>query len=674
VKIKRLFIANRGEIARRIALTAQRLGIETVALTDRKVPPAFLADVVSILYRVPEETTALYLNAAEMIRLAKLTECDAVHPGFGFLSENAAFAADVVSAGLTWVGPNAEAIEAMASKAAARSLAIKAKVPCIEGLDGVDIEEDPVKGKEALKKFAANTGFPLLIKAAYGGGGKGMRIVRDVDSLVEQSVRAASEARNSFGNGLLVVERYLESPRHVEVQILADKNGQAFAIGDRDCSLQRRHQKIIEEAPAPELHESTRQAMHDAAIGLAKAVGYDSAGTVEFLVDGAAPATARQPFYFLEMNTRLQVEHPVTEEVFGLDLVEWQLRISCGEKMPAGFATLQPRGHSVEARIYAEDVHNNFFPAPGPVSAFVTPSSPGIRWEIGLDIVDEVTTRFDPMISKLVATGESRATALSRLNQTLRQMFLANQANNISLLTWLSGVSEFRERAVSTHFIADQMTAFGKWETKSRDQLEKAATAAIDAVSSNSSGLTYGSAELSIYSLTRSAFGGGKPIAVTAPIGDIASSVMLHHERITSQDAITVTRMGIGSVNWNGHHVPFHYSIRKSGGTRTIHTNLGGHDFQRIIEKPGLSSFAGTTGTASGAANSRHVSAPVPGKIVAIKVSAGTEVEEGSPVLIIESMKMEFEVRSQRTGKIESVEVAVGDQVTAGQTIARWSE
>jgi acetyl/propionyl-CoA carboxylase alpha subunit len=682
LKIKRLFIANRGEIARRIALTAQRLGIETVAITDRVTPPAFLADVVTHLHRVPEETTALYLDAATMIRIATGCGCDAVHPGFGFLSENAEFAASVISAGLVWVGPSPESIEAMASKAAARTLALQAKVPCIEGLDGIDIEKDPDAARESLRKFARSTGFPLLIKAAFGGGGKGMRIVRSESDLLEQAQRAASEARSSFGNGLLVIERYLESPRHVEVQILADKSGKVHAIGDRDCSLQRRHQKIIEEAPAPNLHADTRRAMHSAAVNLAAAVGYDSTGTVEFLVDGSAPETSAQPFYFLEMNTRLQVEHPVTEEVFGLDLVEWQLRIASGEAMPASFAKLEPRGHSVEARIYAEDVHNNFFPAPGPVSAFVTPNSPGIRWETGLDTVDEVTTRFDPMVSKLVATAQSREAALARLAQTLRVMFLANEANNISLLTWLSSVSEFRSRAVSTHFIADSMSTYKDWEKSGRARLEKSATAALDAVAWSSGAVSVtsrpssavpGSASLA-GQLTLQAF--GAPVKAPAAASEAAEFAALHHEKVASHDGTTTTRLGMGSVRVGngpeGRYLPFHFAVRKTGADRVLFINLDGHNFKREISKASLIEAA-SRGTANATA-SRHISAPVPGKIVAIKVAPGAEVDEGAPVLVIESMKMEFEVKSQRQGRVESIDVAVGEQVSAGQTVVRWSE
>ena len=674
---KRLFIANRGEIARRIALTAQRLGIETVALTDRVTPPAYLADVITHFHQVPEETTALYLNATEMIKFAKLCECDAVHPGFGFLSENAEFAEAVTHAGLIWVGPTASGIRAMASKAAARTLAIKAKVPCIEGLDGIDVDHDPELAATRLRKFAKTTGFPLLIKAAFGGGGKGMRIVHDEAALLEQSHRAASEAKSSFGNGLLVVERYLESPRHVEVQILADKSGQVFAIGDRDCSLQRRHQKIIEEAPAPGLNETTRTAMHTAAIGLAKSVGYDSAGTVEFLVDGSAPATSPQPFYFLEMNTRLQVEHPVSEEVFGLDLVEWQFRIACGDTMPPSFVKLAPRGHSVEARIYAEDVHQNFFPAPGPVSAFITPNSPGIRWETGLDTVDEVTTRFDPMVAKLVATAESREVALARLTQTLKAMFLANTANNISLLTWLAGISKFRNKPVSTHFIADTMAEFLSWEKSERARLEPAATAALDAVAFSTGAtaqrmppdLSDGRSDSLTMQLTRIAFG-SRLLAASAP-SDHQVPAHLHHEKISAQDGTTTTRMGLGSVRLEGHQLPFHFAARRTGGDRSLFVNLSGQNFIREIAK--ISLVAPESKGSAKQATSLQVSAPVPGKIVAIKVTAGAEVEEGTPVLVIESMKMEFEVKSQRHGRIESVDVTVGEQVSAGQTVARWS-
>ncbi|NBQ53206.1 MAG: hypothetical protein EBU49_06470 [Proteobacteria bacterium] len=344
---------------------------------------------------------------------------------------------------------------------------------------------------------------------------------------------------------------------------------------------------------------------------------------------------------------------------------------------PASLGNLPPRGHSIEARIYAEDVHQNFFPAPGPVSSFITPNSPGIRWETGLDTVDEVTTRFDPMVAKLVATGESREAALARLTQTLKSMFLANSSNNISLLTWLAGFSEFRNKVVSTHFIADAMPEFFNWEKSERSKLEAAATAALDAVAFSTGHNLHrpgardldGASESLTTQLTRAAFGSRLKIA-PAP-SDQMTPAHLHHEKILAQDGTTTTRMGLGSVRLAGQQVPFHFASRQTGGDRVLFINLRGHNFSREIAR--ISLDAPISRSSAAQATSLQVSAPVPGKIVAIKVSAGVEIEEGAAVLVIESMKMEFEVKSQRQGRIESVDVTVGEQVSAGQTVARWS-
>jgi acetyl/propionyl-CoA carboxylase alpha subunit len=295
--IKRIFIANRGEIARRIALTAKKLALETVALTDRHVPPAYLAEIVTKFIHVDHETTQTYLNPDLMVEYAKASGADAIHPGFGFLSENAGFAEAVIKAGLTWIGPRPGAIDAMASKATARTHAEKSKVPCLPGLNGLDLSHGEANALRQLDEFASKAGFPLLIKAAYGGGGKGMRIVQNKSELAENARRAAAEAVSSFGNGSLIVEKYLPAPRHVEVQVMADKHGNVCIIGDRDCSLQRRHQKILEEAPAPNIPQNVREEMHLAAKGLAAAVGYDNAGTVEFLLDESN--REKISFYFL---------------------------------------------------------------------------------------------------------------------------------------------------------------------------------------------------------------------------------------------------------------------------------------------------------------------------------------------------------------------------------------
>ncbi|MCX6117090.1 MAG: ATP-grasp domain-containing protein [Proteobacteria bacterium] len=470
-KITRVFIANRGEIARRISQTTSRLGIESVALTDRKFPPEYLNGLVTTFIHVEKESTEIYLNPTLMIEFAKSSHCDAIHPGFGFLSENSEFARLVEQAGLIWIGPSPAAIEAMASKATAREHAMKANVPCLSGLNGIDFVKDEAGSLKQLGVFANQVGFPLLIKASFGGGGKGMRIVHEQGLLSENAKRASNEALSSFGNGSLIVEKYLPAPRHVEVQVLGDKHGRVAIVGDRDCSLQRRHQKILEEAPAPNIPEHIRFEMHAAAKNLAKAVNYDNAGTVEFLLDESDRSNIR--YYFLEMNTRLQVEHTVTEEVYGIDLVEWQIRIAQNELLAeAMLAPCLPRGHSIEVRIYAEDPGMDFFPAPGPVRAFVPATGKGIRWEIGIDTVDEISTAFDPMISKLVCTAPDRTQALDLLTQTLQRSLFAGPRNNIPFLIWLAQDSRIRSRPVDTHFIASNLSLALQNETDSRAALQ----------------------------------------------------------------------------------------------------------------------------------------------------------------------------------------------------------
>jgi len=692
---KRLFIANRGEIARRIGMSARRLGIEVACITDRAVPPDFLTPAVTHFVRVPEETAGLYLDVQQMIQLARQAGADAVHPGFGFLSENSEFADAVIKAGMRWVGPKPAAISAMASKASARDYAVAAKVPVVEGLQGIDPLADAMAAKQSLVTFARKTGYPLLIKAAFGGGGKGMRLVHEEAELVANAERAASEARSSFGNSSLVVERYIGAPRHVEVQVLADQHGFVTAIGNRDCSLQRRHQKIIEEAPAPWLTTTTAAAMHRAACALAASVGYDSAGTVEFLVDGADVPKGDcdlQKFWFLEMNTRLQVEHPVTEQVFGIDLVEWQLRVASGERLPQHFANLTPQGHSVEARIYAEDAVNGFLPAPGPVHAFRTAGGPGIRWEIGLDAVDEVTPRFDPMIAKLVATGETREIALDRLTTALRDSFLATSASNTEQLIWLAGISDFRRKAVTTHFIGDTIDAFRAWRIEARKGVELAATSVADhiqgggglagagATSSPQATRAPGSAVSPVDSVTVSAFARracGEPGSRMTAGRDPVTVV---HEEVVAATVTASWTARIGtclvpmphSSGTTGQAEPgiqrIWYAVSTGPGRNETWVSVRGHHFQRVSQRRSLEAASSAGGS------TRDVTAPVPGKVIDVRVTPGQKVDEGSRLFVIESMKMEFEVKATQSAEIANVHVRPGDQVKAGALLAEWKK
>lgn len=672
--IKRIFIANRGEIARRIAQTAQKLGIQTVALTDRKVPPAYLADVVTTFIHIAEETTQVYLNPDLMIQYAKASGADAVHPGFGFLSENAGFADAVIKAGLTWIGPRPGAIDAMASKATARSHAEKAKVPCLSGLNGLDLSHGEAKALKELEEFAAKTGFPLLIKAAFGGGGKGMRIVHRKGELADNARRAASEALSSFGNGSLIVEKYLPAPRHVEVQVLADKHGRVCIFGDRDCSLQRRHQKILEEAPAPNLPQDLRTAMHLAAESLATAVGYDNAGTVEFLVDESNPE--RVSFYFLEMNTRLQVEHTVTEEVFNVDLVEWQIRVARGEELPLDFKNLKPRGHSIEVRIYAEDPGTNFFPAPGPVRAFVPATGRGIRWEIGMDTVDEITTRFDPMIAKLVCTAGDRRQAMELLAQTLERTLFAGPRNNIPFLIWLARHPRIVERPTDTHFIGAHVEEALAAESASRKSLETdhiSIMAAVEGRRVTTPGATAHHFEgpITQSQITASAFARTALPQEAAPPAPspLITHVTAKHLAWSPAEPHALSRYGFGLYDL-GHSTskPFTFVVFQSHNRTEYWVGLKGHNWVRVDERVSSGGAA-----AGGSAQGDGMTAPVPGKVIQVNIAPGQAIEAGQVLFILESMKMQFEVKATKDGAAGPVLVSQGDQVTAGQPLGEWA-
>jgi acetyl/propionyl-CoA carboxylase alpha subunit len=665
-KVNRIFIANRGEIARRIGQTARRLGIESVCLNDRKIPPAYLVGVITDFVTVDHESTDLYLNAQKMIEFAKISHCDAVHPGFGFLSENSQFADQVIAAGLTWIGPRPGAIEAMASKATARIQAEKSGVPCLPGINGLDFAKDETKALEELDEFAAQHGFPILIKAAYGGGGKGMRIATKSDELIDQAKRAASEALSSFGNASLIVEKYLPAPRHVEVQVLGDKHGNIAIIGDRDCSLQRRHQKILEEAPAPNIPTALRESMHKAARGLALAVGYDSAGTVEFLLD---ESQADSPsFYFLEMNTRLQVEHTVTEEVFSIDLVEWQIRSACNELLGPDVLNARPRGHSIEVRIYAEDPGMNFFPAPGPVRTFVPATGRGIRWEIGLDAIDEISTRFDPMISKLICTAGNRAEAMELLAQTLERTLFSGPRNNIPFLIWLARNSQVLERPVSTHFISSNVDAALKDESSQRQALGGLATELLDKLEKRNFG---NQSALSIsnpdhHTITASAFSRTIP-ALVKRHSDVSVEIHSSHVVFSSVEHSSSSRYGFGSARTSSHRAHFFSFVVFQAPTLTEYwIGMNGHNWVRVDQ--GSSTIASEEDSAT----SDGLAAPVPGKVLSIATREGEEVVKGQLLFVLESMKMQFEVKAGRSGVIDSLKVSVGDQLQAAQILGTW--
>jgi 3-methylcrotonyl-CoA carboxylase alpha subunit len=442
-RIKRLLIANRGEIACRIVATCRAMGIETVTVfagNDRDLPHASVADFAVLLEGSGLAET--YLDIDKLIVAAKASGADTIHPGYGFLSENAKFAEAVAKAGLIFVGPPAKIIALMGDKAESRILCQKIGVPTVPGYDG---------GKTDLKTLTAEAGrigYPVLVKAAAGGGGKGMRVVEKETDLAAALESARSEAKHAFGDDRLLLEKYLTQPRHIEVQVFSDTHGNHLHLFERECSIQRRHQKIVEESPSPTIDEATRRKMTEAAITITRHIGYVGAGTIEFIVDKSGE------FYFLEMNTRLQVEHPVTEMITGLDLVKLQLEVAQGEKLSFAQKDVTRKGAAIEVRLYAEDPEKEFLPAPGTLSSFVLPHLPYVRCENGYRSFNTVSASYDPMIAKIAAWGETREEAIARLLDALGQTRVGGVTNNRAFLMRVLDSASFRDGKTSTYFIA----------------------------------------------------------------------------------------------------------------------------------------------------------------------------------------------------------------------------
>ena len=446
-KITKLLIANRGEIALRIMRTAREMGIKTVAVyseADRHALHARYAD--EAVWVGEAASSASYLRTDRIIQAAKDTGAQAIHPGYGFLSENADFAREVEAAGLIFVGPPPQAIEVMGSKLAAKEAVGKYNVPLVPGSKGA------VSSVAQAQKFAEEVGFPVLIKASAGGGGKGMRLVHKAEDMQEQMQMAQREAASSFGNDAVFIEKYVLNPRHIEIQVLADKHGNAIHLFERECSIQRRHQKVIEEAPSALLTEEVRQKMGEAALNVARACNYTNAGTVEFVAD------AEGNFYFLEMNTRLQVEHPVTEQITGLDLVAWQLRIAAGEPLTIKQEDLRIKNHSIEVRVYAEDPANNFLPDSGTLTTYLPPRGPGIRVDDGVEEGGEIAIHYDPMIAKLIATAPDRQSAINRMLRAIDEYQITGLETTLPFCRFVLSHEAFRSGNFDTSFVDKYFT------------------------------------------------------------------------------------------------------------------------------------------------------------------------------------------------------------------------
>ena len=594
--IQRLFIANRGEIAARIRRTCNRLGIEAI------VPPTDGPAAIDLL------------DIDAVVGAARAAAADAVHPGFGFLAENAAFAEAVIDAGIRWIGPPPAAIRAMGDKAAARQLARRLGVPTIDGYDGDD------QSDAALARAARRVGFPILVKPAAGGGGKGMRIVRAPADLAGQLAAARREAQAAFGDERLVLERFLEGPRHVEVQVLFDGHGHGVHLGERDCSLQRRHQKVLEETPSPAVKAATRRRLTAAALTLAGEVGYVSAGTCEFLLDDAGDV------FFLEMNTRLQVEHPVTELVTGRDLVEDQIRIAAGE--PLGFTQrdIRPSGHAIEVRLYAEDAEAGFLPATGPILEVRWPAGEGIRVDAGIAAGDAVTGRFDPMLAKVITHGADRREALARLTRALDATVVLGLTTNLRFLRWLV------RRPEVTRGQARIDTLDAIWHAGEGDA---AVPRPSDAAWAEAARLL----EAGGWRLN------GPAIA-----------------RLVADDG-TERGVAAGTVPPD----PPPAAVRDDA---TVHLDVEGRSVAfRVAPPPDVDRAARAAAAHALGGGPAEVLAPMPGAVLAVHVATGAEVAAGDPVVTLEAMKMEHVVAAQRPGRVLDVGVVPGAQVARGQAL-----
>ncbi|MEA2782733.1 MAG: propionyl-CoA carboxylase alpha chain [Rhodospirillaceae bacterium] len=658
---KKILIANRGEIACRIMRTARNMGIKTVAVySDVDADAAHVREADEAYPIGPAPSAKSYLSIENILHAVKESGAEAVHPGYGFLSENRMFAAALEKAGVVFIGPPPAAIAAMGDKIESKKLAQKAGVSTVPGHLGV------IKDAEEAVKIARDVGYPVMIKASAGGGGKGMRIARN-DAEVHDGFRAASsEARSSFADDRVFIEKFVEDPRHIEIQVLADGHGTCLYLGERECSIQRRHQKVIEEAPSSFLDGKTRAAMGEQAVALAKAVGYRSAGTVEFIVDG------KRNFYFLEMNTRLQVEHPVTELVTGIDLVEQMIRVAAGEKLALKQRDVKLNGWAIEARVYAEDPLRNFLPSTGRLSRYREPiGGRGVRVDSGVYEGAEISIYYDPMIAKLIGYGEDRPQAIKTIGAALDAFQIRGVSHNISFLAALMRHPRFGAGRLTTGFIAEEFPE-GFHGVKPSEE-ERHLLAAVGAVVHHRSVL--------------------RDAQISGRMNPAKPNVGADYVVIIDRDQLPVTvaetaggHAVIGSAgsieladDW--HPGDTLYKGRAEGRAFTVQIDRSGIGYRlshRGVElrldvlSPRAAELARLMPVKQPPDMSRFLLSPMPGLLVSLAVQPGDEVKAGQELAVVEAMKMENLLRAERDGKVSKLHAAAGDSLAVDQTILEF--
>ena len=676
---KKILIANRGEIACRVAATARRLGVQTVAVySDADTHAKHVAacdEAVHIGASSPKES---YLRWERIIEAARATGAQAIHPGYGFLSENDEFAQACAAAGLVFIGPPASAILAMGLKAESKRLMEKAGVPLVPGYHGAD--QDP----QLLQREADRIGYPVLIKASAGGGGKGMRLVERGEDFAAALASCQREAINSFGSDAVLIEKYVLRPRHIEIQVFGDTQGNCVYLFERDCSVQRRHQKVLEEAPAPGMTATLRQQMGEAAVAAAKAVGYVGAGTVEFIVEqpGGYNAPEQMKFYFMEMNTRLQVEHPVTEAITGLDLVEWQLRVAAGEALPLRQDELRITGHAIEARICAENPDNQFLPATGQLAIYRKPGHSAferapVRFDDGVREGDAISPFYDPMIAKLIVHGDTRAQALARLDAALAQTHIVGLATNVQFLRRVAASQAFAQAQLDTALIErERAVLFGQdpvglalaaAAAVAHTLEQERATATADPFSQRDGWRSHG------HTVRRFSFeyAGesvpaqltyGRDNALSLQVGDASAAGALCHQ---------------GALHWQreAQHTGEHSALVLEFGQLRARVQVYPQGERLEVFTPqghtAISVLDVLAHSGDAASEGGRLTAPMPGKVVSFAVQVGDKVTKGQPLAVMEAMKMEHTIAAPADGEVQELLYAPGDQVMDGAELLR---
>ncbi|MBA2441200.1 MAG: biotin/lipoyl-binding protein [Rubrobacter sp.] len=652
----KLLVANRGEISVRVIRACRELGIRTVAVYSEADERAMHRRLADESYPIgPAPAAESYLHTGRLIEALKLSGAEAVHPGYGFLSESAPFARAVEDAGAVWVGPPPEAMELMGLKVRAKELARSAGVPTVPGYAGEDESED------RLLEEAGSIGYPVLVKASAGGGGRGMRPVHRPEDFIEAVRGARREAEAAFGDGSVFLEKLVEDPRHVEVQVIADHHGNTLHLYERECSIQRRHQKVVEEAPSPALDPGLREAMGRAAVRLAREAGYWNAGTVEFLLDG-------EEFYFLEMNARLQVEHPVTELVTGLDLVHLQLSVAAGEALPFQQEDVSPRGSAIEARLYAEE-EGTALPAGGRLSAFAPPEGPGIRNDAGVASGDEVSLYYDPMLAKLVVYGADRETALLRFRRALESYMVLGVPTNLPLLRRIAAHPAFAAGETTIGFLEEHSLTDlpGGSAGVPESAVLLAALAEVSLPLDPAPADPFSGGPWRLGGAVRLGYSSGEEhYEVEAARGEGGSLLLSLNGREVAAEVVSA---GDGHLYATVDGANLHAGIAEDG--RELLVSVVGESYRLLRPSPPRVESSGGAGSATGRTS---LTAPMPGTVVEVVVSEGEEVEQGQLLLVLEAMKMEQSVSAPYRGRVRALPFAEGALVPGGAVLAELEE